>query len=165
MALANFVTDAALKSAVASALGVASSSDLPALWDGIIAAANATATNNVYEALCSQGFTVDQVSQWVMAPAYALDQGTFWALVRGAGLGAYSGPKMDHLDHREELRTKSVLILDGVATAVTPGESDVGGISFGISTGGVSASDQFEAFNNGSCAGYFRGPASTSCGC
>lgn len=161
MALDNFVTDAALKAAVKAVLGVDDADSLPTLWDNIITNANRQATNNLYEGLCSQGFTVGQVASWAMAEQYALDQGTFWALVRGAGLGAYSGPKMDHLDHREELRTKTVLVLDGVATAVTPGESDVGGISFGTSTGGDAASAQFERFNNGSCAGYFN----SSCGC
>lgn len=165
MALANFVTDAELKSAVKAALGVDDADTLPTLWDNIITNANRQATNNIYEGLCSQGFTVGQVATWEMATQYALDQGTYWALIRGAGLGAYSGQKMDHLDHREELRTKTVLVVDGSATAVTPGESDVGGISFGTSTGGDAASDQFERFNNGNCCGYFRSPSTSCTGC
>lgn len=159
MALANFITDAALLASVKAALGVDPSDSLSGEWTPIVANANRTATLDIYERLCAQGFSVGQVASWDLGPDYALQQGTYWALTWGSGLGGYSAPKLDHMDRREDLSEKSVLIVDGTPTAASAANSDVGGISFGTSAAGVSAAAQFNAFANGQCS------YNPSCGC
>lgn len=151
MAISNFISDATLKEAVKAALGLQSGDTLSNEWDQIVTDANRQATLDIYERLCQQGFTPSQIATWDLGADYAKCQGTFWALTWGAGLGGYSAPKLEHLDRREDLSEKSVLIVDGVAVAPTVGESDVGGISFGVSAASESAALQYQRFNTGWC--------------
>lgn len=128
----NFITDDYLLDAVKAVLGLQSSDTLSDEWTPIVVGANRQATLDIYERLCAQGFTTAQVAAWDLAADYAKQQGVFWALTWGAGLGNYSGPK-EQMDRRDDLVKKSVLIIDGTPTAVTTGESQVGGVTHGNS--------------------------------
>lgn len=149
--LPNFVTDNDVLTAVKSVLGVLPTDTISAEWPSIISAANNSATGDIYERLSMLGFLPSSIANWDQAPQYALDQATYWSLVRGAGLGSYSAPQLEHLDRRKELLTKTVLIVDGIPTAVTPGQSDVGGITHGVTAGSGAAAAQFNRFSSGNC--------------
>src|SRR6266576_968815 len=100
MGLPNFISDQQLTQAVKAALGVMPLENLSAEWATIISAANNSATGDIYERLCLQGFLPSQIANWDQAEQYATDQGTFWALARGSGLGNYPANKLESLDRR-----------------------------------------------------------------
>lgn len=148
MGLPNFVSDQQLGQAVKAALGVQPSDSLSPEWGTIISNANNTATGDIYERLCLQGFLPSQIANWDQGPQYATDLGTFWALTRGAGLGNYPANKLEGLDRRKELDDKVVLIISGVPTASAP-DSDVGGITYGTTAGSNTAATRFLQMEQG----------------
>lgn len=151
MSLPNFVSDEQLTQAVKAALGVMPTENLSPEIATNISNANNTATGDIYERLCLQGFSTDQIASWDQAEQYAIDLGTFWALTRCAGLGNYPANKLEGLDRRKELDNKVVLIINGVPTASAP-DSDVGGITHGVTAGSLTAARQFRRFS-GECWG------------
>lgn len=148
MGLPNFISDQELTQAVKAALGIMPGNDISPEWATIISNANNTATGDIYERLCLQGFLPDQISSWDQAEQYATDLGTFWALTRGSGLGNYPANKLEGLDRREELDKKVVLIIGGVPTASAP-QSDVGGITHGLGLGLNTAALEFQRMDQG----------------
>lgn len=149
MGLPNFISDQQLTQAVKAALGVMPSESISPEWATIITNANNTATGDIYERLCLQGFLPSQIANWDQAEQYATDLGTFWALTRGSGLGNYPATQLPSLDRREELDTKVVLIIDGTPTASAP-QSDVGGITHGTTASNTAALEFLRA-DQGCC--------------
>ncbi len=126
-----YITDAQLKEAVAAALGTTAADLAADQWDPIIAGANFSAANDIVQALTLLGHSVTNIDAWDQAADFNRDLGTFWALARGAGLGAYNAPQLKALDRRDELRKMTALIIGGVPVAPTPNETTVGGITHG----------------------------------
>ena len=82
-----------------------------------------------------KGYTSGQLDGWDDRVRFNLDQSTFWALVRGAGLGGYEDRDYSKLDHRKEIEQSATIMIGGVAvapSATNPGfGAEVGTMTFG----------------------------------
>ncbi len=105
-----FITDAQLKTKLASNLKVADETTLPAGWDGIITDSNSSAYQDIVSHLLNRGFTSVQINQWDRGAEFESDIGLFWCLVKGAGLHGNDPTFINKLDRRAELDTVSVTI-------------------------------------------------------
>jgi hypothetical protein len=150
VALPRFISDAELLAGVKAALGLQPADTLSGEFSQIVAAANATATDEIYCRLGRLGFTSDVIASFDEGKAYARDLGVFWALTRAAGLGGYSAPQLKTFDRREELDTRTILFVNGTAVAPASQVSAVGGISHGRSTAAGSAARHFRRLS-GEC--------------
>lgn len=113
--MAEYITDAELKTALAPVLRKASVHDLNPLWDGIVPDANEAAYNEIIGRLTNRGYSVAQIDQWARRYEFNRDIGLFWCLVKGAGLDGYDDKWIDRLDRREELDEVTIVIDDEVA--------------------------------------------------
>lgn len=115
-----FTTDAAIKTDVAAALKLASSSDLPAWWDTVIPRAHTAAYQEIIGALLARGFTKTQADTWDRGEEFERHLSLYFAFTSPQGYGSFDLNAVKLWDRREEL--KSVLIYDA-GTWITPGES------------------------------------------
>ena len=106
--MANPITDAELKNAVANILQV-DPSGLPAFWDDLVSKANVAAYQDVYTGLVTRGFSIAQISGWDRMGEFVKDIGLYWSLLRGGALGSY-GEGYKGLDRRKELDTVTVTV-------------------------------------------------------
>lgn len=123
-------TTDAVKTRVAAALHVAAA-DLPSQWDDLIAQSTADAYADLLTILVLKGYagdialSADQFAVWQERLA------AYFTLGRGSALASYDMKSVEWLDPRKMLQEASAVLVNGVPTAPSAGESDVGGIAYG----------------------------------
>lgn len=116
-----FLTDAALTTALESAMSVAPGtlgSGDSAHWLTIVEQANGSAYQDILGALLQRGLSLTQIDTWHRGIEFQRDLGLFWALVRGAGLHGFDDTYIKPLDRRKELET--VALIDAVGAPLVP---------------------------------------------
>lgn len=132
--MATWITDAALKTAIALADAQASSSALPAHLAGAAASANVAAYNRIRSVLFNRGFTSAQIAAW--------DEREDWNTRVGVVLAFWSASKGDedrgepfrreYESLMEELQDAAIIIggemvnPTGAGTRVSYGDYDTG---------------------------------------
>lgn len=98
-----YITDEALKDAVAAALNLASAADLPDFWDDIVTNSNESAYQDIVRRLQARGYTLAQIDAWGSRIEFNRDIGLYWSLVKGAGTAGFDDKFIARLDRRLEL--------------------------------------------------------------
>ncbi len=123
--MAQFVTDAALKSYVAGLLHK-DPAGLPGFWDAIISAANTKAYGEIRRRMLGQGYSAAQLAAWDDGVEFELDVGAYWAFVHGALGEAVDDKLIKQLDRREEMAS---IIVTNAGVQVVPSTI---GAAFGV---------------------------------
>lgn len=121
-----FISDAQLRKAVASAVGV----DVPELadrWDELITAANESATNEIVTQLAAKGFTLAQINGWDRRAEFCRSLGLFWVGSDGGFMTTYSPTWVEFHDRRPELKAMECITVGGTLTYPAGKTSDGGG--------------------------------------
>lgn len=134
-----FITDADLRSAVASAMGE-DAADLVSKWDEIIPAANQMAYGMIVSELAAKSFSPAQVAGWDFGAAYQRRIGLYFCGKDGAFLTNYAATWVQlYADDIKELKAlKGIvvgnrLVFPAAVTADGQGFAVVGGQMTGSS--------------------------------
>ncbi len=143
-----WITDDALRSAVASAVYGGAAADLPSNWNAIIPWANRSAYYAVRAALLNRGFAADVIDDWEQNAEFNERLGVCMAVkraaMRGEGVNAQAAID-DCKEALEELKTVAVVV-DGEVAAPATGRIGSGSID---DTG-----DRWQAGEPGGGGGY-----------
>lgn len=110
-------------------------------WDSLCSQATKDACVEIKRIFVLKGFTVAQLVASSDTRVWAERLAAFWAMVRGTALASYSLDSVKYLDCREELENAGAIIIGDVA--VTPGGTDIGGISHGRVTAADCDAERF----------------------
>jgi hypothetical protein len=107
----SFIIDADALVAVADALKLTGTAEMPAYWNRIVPRANAWAYGQIKQALVRRGHSTDDIDRWDEGPAYQMDLMLWRALTEGGALEGFDERWVQMLDRREEL--KEVILIVG----------------------------------------------------
>jgi hypothetical protein len=93
---------------------------------------NQASAADIYRILIARGYDANQLAQWDDLATFALDQATYWVLMRAPGFGGLDIKFVQQFDRRKELAELVCITIGGVATP-PGGGSGTGGISHGRS--------------------------------
>ncbi len=132
-----WITDAELKTAIAGALGVASSAELPAhIGTNLVTVANGKAYKKLRAVLMGRGFTAAQLDDWEARTEWNTRLGVLYALLEASKRGeAYPTQLMeDYKQALEELKEEQIVVADEIALPVNgrvgTGDLDTGADRF-----------------------------------
>ena len=121
-----FISDAQLRKAVASAVGV-DVSELADRWDELISAANEAAANEIVTKLSARGFTVGQIDAWDRRAEFNRSLGLFFVGSDAGFMTAYSPVWVEMHDRRPELAAMECITVGRVLVYPANKTSDGGG--------------------------------------
>lgn len=143
-----FTTDAAIKTEVAAALKVASSSDLQAWWDTVIARAHLAAYQEIVGQLIRRGFSKAVIDTWDRGTEFEKDLSLYYCFTSPQGAGAFDLKAVQLWDRRKELETVIVFVSGSPVKPTDPNSAaEVVGFGNRVETGGIF---DFPEFTDGS---------------
>lgn len=127
-----WATDQQLLADVTRFLGMNDTGDMADRWLGICARVLPLAQAELTGILAGKGYSPAQVTGWDWKREYLLELATYLVVCRGQPDKA---KEAEPLDRRKELRESLTILIGGVPVGPpSPASTDVGGISYGVTT-------------------------------
>lgn len=108
-----WITDAALKEAVANSMGQLPA-ELASRWDTLISEGNTAAYYLILRKLGERGYTVTEINSWAEKEIFNRKIGMLFALQEGGVLSTFSDTFIRSIDRRKELETALIINTSGV---------------------------------------------------
>lgn len=130
----NFVLDSDVIQQVSAILHKTAADPLSGEYVDLCIRGNQAATADLYRIMIGRGYDASQLPQWDDGASFALDQATYWVLMRSPGFGGFDIKFVQTFDRRKELAELVTITIGGTATP--PGG--------GIGTEGIAPGNNIE---------------------